>query len=670
MKLERLLTLTIVGLLSVGLAFSEFARFQQAKEGRAIVDRLETAETNAVAALNAVIEPGVVSAADNSVYMIVSKDTYFGTAFVVDRERGLLATAAHVIDAMEEIDPEAEYSVLNRRSAKPLAVRATRMHAGYGAFRDFVETYQPIDPESRLRRPKPIALHDFSNDAGMLFVDPIDPETGENILGPNLPVASRETLLALKPGEPVAVIGFPSDAMSPHPEKSAASRSERGIIASMVSPIDLVEIGDDPKANSLIIHRMATAGGNSGGPLINKAGEVIGIHTHGYDSLQSNGDGMGQRADVIYDMLNALQEEETVATSQIPDWEKRLSRWLKAKDILPYSVYHRHRKQEANEARKDERTLADIDLEADKPFDVMIFDMEFSDPQATYLLEARDLREEDEEEKEKEEKAGEERSGIERFIVRRRAHPSKVGVSSTPVFAFPESGQYASFTVRQRPGRHYAVFAFDYAVTYGPDGYCLLTAYHRRLGEETFRPRRTGGVPALHFEPVRYTSKAAPKASTGAGEAAQDAAKTTKRKARPNAPHQFVFLRPHCSSASKDFFIAVLSWKDEDEEKESQQDDDARPASEQTAMAALEAAFDLPRRTAAARETADKIVNFTQCRLGADDAGACAGPVSATYREDGAAGKDPGGKASSGKKADDDLAADVRNEGRSEGRAP
>lgn len=580
MKVERLVLLTVVGALSAALVLSEIARLNQNKQ---LSERLEAAETNADAALNAVIEPAMLQKTDKSVYMIVSEKTYHGTAFVIDRERGLLVTAAHVIEQLPLEEPNTTISVVNRYSKKPAAMLTSRMHAGYGAFREVAEAYQPIDPKSPIVNPRIVPLHDFSNDAAILIVDPIDPETGENILGPDLPIATRETLLSLKAGDPIAVVGFPSDNIVVNTAKSAASRTERGVIASMISPIDLVEESGDPVRDNLIVHRMATAGGNSGGPILDRDGRVIGIHSHGYDSTQSNGDGLAQRADVIHDLLNVFQEEESVARIYKPDWEKRLSRWVKAREALPYTLYYRHAKRMRNGAAYMEKTFQDIDFNAEKKFRAQINDLEFMDAQRSFSLPAPDLIKP----KPKSETAS---------PPRRTSSRTTIKAAPTPTFEFKRSGEYSVMAFRRNPNRHYVVFAFDYSVNWSQHGFCRVDAYHRKLGEDTFTPSMPTTFPTIRYRP----------------DVNED-----DPKSKAIQQHQVVFRRPNCGNATSPFFAGILSWEEPQQE-------------EQSAATVVAAAFDLQSQRIRVQETAGKIANFTQCRLGAND-DMCLTPVSAHY---------------------------------------
>ena len=63
-------TIVAVGLLIVGLSVSEYLRYLGDGRTKALEERLTVAESDAQAALKAVISPNVLSNADKSVYMV------------------------------------------------------------------------------------------------------------------------------------------------------------------------------------------------------------------------------------------------------------------------------------------------------------------------------------------------------------------------------------------------------------------------------------------------------------------------------------------------------------------------------------------------------------------------------------------------------------------------
>lgn len=510
---ERTAIVAAFVLLALALAASEAARFFSDKSSARLAAELAETKADAAAALQAVIPPALLEETDASVYMVTTKDGYVGTAFVIDRERGLLATAAHVAEDLVPEDAEQKVEVLNRASGKPLAVRAMRQHAGYGAFRRLAERHQPIDPDSEIGDPYPVPLIDFVGDAAILVVDPLDPENGENRLGPSLPIAARDTLLALKPGDPIAIVSFPSDSMTLHlAEKSASSRVERGVIAAMLSPIDLVDRSGDRKANTLIAHRMATAGGSSGAPILNRAGEVIGINSHGFDSPQSNGDSLAQRADLLHDLLSPLAEEEMVARVYRPDWEKRLARWPKAEDVLPYSLYVQHKENSRQKER--ETPVKDVVIPEAPPYDVTLIEGAFLRARRPLTLDASDAAP----------KA-------------RDAAAGKIESTATPVFRLAAGNEYAVYELPLDSDLNHVVYGYDYAVTYSLSGYCPVGVYHRKLKEKALTSKRPA-VTADVFIP------------------ATKGAKTT------NA-YQFIFSRSRCRDAGPGFTVGLVSWKPE-----------------------------------------------------------------------------------------------------------
>lgn len=560
---ERLIAAVVVGLLAVALAFSEFGRYRQ---GELLAKEVKTAKADATAALEAVIAPATLSAAEASVYYVEGSNGS-ATAFVIDRERGLLATAAHVAEVLDLDDEDDPPVVVNRHTGAPLRIIARRSHSGYGALGRAAEAYQPIDPESAVLFPEVVPIYDAAFDGAILFVDPIDPETGENRLGPSLPLASRQTLLALKVGDPIAVVSYPSTVMwSNAGDEEVASRAERGTIAAMRAPIDGIAESANPVFRNLIAHRMSTAPGSSGAPLFNGRGEVVGIESDG-----NAAEGLAQRADIIHDLLTALEEETAVADVYGPEWKKRLSRWLKAKDAIPYSLYRRYGPMDPP---GDDETLGNVDWDADRPFEVITADLTLGTMMSRGMIHApADLTRDELPEAASERTLGsEDREG-------------PVAAERTPAFRFAKPGRYNITSVFVEPGMDHVVFAFDYNLGTNNAGYCAIGFYHRRKGEAVFEEVGATRIPRIRIPASR------------------------------SGDHEFVFRRPkNCGSTGGQFFLGLLAW-----EAEEAGDAEKPPLS----LAALTPAA-LSARVVGAGA---RVRNFGACRLGGE---ACIAPVRAS----------------------------------------
>lgn len=470
-RLERLLMLAAVAALAIALALSEWTRLQEIRkldeQAASMAEGVAAAQANAQAALAAVISPAAVAEAGASVYLIVVNGATRGTAFVIDRENGVLATAAHTADSLPLDEEGASVHILNRRLRTPLAVTGRRLHAGYGEFAKVVEGYQPIRKNSSIYAPLAAPVRDLAFDAAYIYVDPVDPETGENRLGPDLDIADEEKLLALDAGAPIAVIGYPYDTLDDgFAIDAAVSRAERGAVAAMIAPLDAAAYDSDRVVSNLIIHRLSTAGGSSGSPVIDVDGEVVGVHTHGVESISSNADGAAQRADVLYDLASPAREAARLETVFIPSWRRTLSHWAKAEDVLPWSFYMEY----ADPGRKPAPTVGDIDFEAAAPFEKEIRVMSFGEAVEEYTVDAAD------------------------------ASLHTDGERSS--FRINEPGEYAETWFTADRSRETVLFAFDYSLR-AKGGHCKLTAYFRKKGENRLQVARNRAsfefhLPKLH----------------------------------------------------------------------------------------------------------------------------------------------------------------------------
>ena len=450
--------LTVLALVALGgaVAFSEISRRRDHRETKAGLAALEAdvdaARNEAHAALEAVIAPDTLAAANASVYLIVVNGRPRGTAFVIDRDKGILATAGHTADSLPVDDPKAEIHILNRFARAPIAVKDRHVHKGFGAFRALVESYQPIRKHTSIYAPQAAPVRDLAFDAGLITVDPIDPETGENRLGPDLPIASEEKLVKLSAGAAIAIIGYPYDTLDDGFSADAAiSRIDRGVVSAVMPPLDAAAEAPDPVVANLIIHRLATAGGSSGSPVIDADGEVVGVHTHGIESVSSNADGAAQRADILHDLITPGREARRLDEIFLPAWAKTLMHWARASDVLPWSFYMEYAKPDLDPAP----LVSSINFAAPTPFNKTMQQLSFG-------------------------------AAVDAWRVRA---PDAPGSAASPSFLVRERGQYAETWFEVDRSRDVVLFAYDYSLR-ARSGACRLESYWRRKGETRLEVQR------------------------------------------------------------------------------------------------------------------------------------------------------------------------------------
>lgn len=164
------------------------------------------------------------------------------TAFAV--QPSLLVTNAHCVNALKLKGGTPIVTQNDSGGTIRHRILATQIHPGYKASRNNAD----------------------SPDLGLLRVD------GKMLK--TVTIANDAELRALGPGDDVFVLGFPGRVMDPQSPSLTFLQGHIGRLTAMGE-----QAADSPTNRTLIQHDVVTRGGNSGSPIFNQYGHVIGVHS-------------------------------------------------------------------------------------------------------------------------------------------------------------------------------------------------------------------------------------------------------------------------------------------------------------------------------------------------------------------------------------------------------
>jgi S1-C subfamily serine protease len=272
--------------------------------------------------------------AEPSIYVVLIRsaagiDDAIATSFVVDQERGLLATNAHVAEDFFELAPgESMHVLASGGDSTPVRIVGVTIHPGRDQFNQLWDDYDPV---------LPISADDYRSidsagpgcDVALMQV-----EAGAT-LNAALPIAPEDVLLDLRPGEPVAYLGFPMEglALGGINPQLPSPKAQLGYVSDVTDYFG--SAAPDRDQRLLVHHALAASGGASGSPMINQAGQVIAVHNAmnpigqtQYGRIQSSaGIFFGQRADLVRELLDGTAEEHQ--RQRLETWTRDVRRFFR-----------------------------------------------------------------------------------------------------------------------------------------------------------------------------------------------------------------------------------------------------------------------------------------------------------------------------------------------------
>lgn len=255
-----------------------------------------------------------------------------GTASVVLMPDGTkaLATNAHVAEMFLQAKNNPANAGMKVVVVQPkgpdypqLDVVGVKIHPAWGPSNAAIERIMRKVVANAAQDVKPMLGYDVA----LMFVS--DPSK----LGEPLTYASRETIKALKTGDPLLLIGYAGEGLRGTDTKRPEPTSQTGIVTSMTT-FYLYKGSDDE--DLLVQHSVPAAGGASGSPMFNDKGEVVAlINAVNVADIAKSGARMtsaalvnyAQRADMLLDLISGeAQAKMPVYLKQMADAEARLSR--------------------------------------------------------------------------------------------------------------------------------------------------------------------------------------------------------------------------------------------------------------------------------------------------------------------------------------------------------
>ncbi len=163
---------------------------------------------------------------------------------------------------------------------------------------------------------------------------------------PRLKALPLGTSATVRPGDTVTVLGFPGSFQTTPGSGQIGQQQASTVVANIgsVSQVDVQATPDPslPTYQSLIVHQAPTNHGNSGGPLLDERGQVVGINTLGNPSNQ------GQYYSIAIDYAKRL----------LPDLEAGRSHGLIGWNLVQLSAEDPHLTQTLEDIYASDSTYA------------------------------------------------------------------------------------------------------------------------------------------------------------------------------------------------------------------------------------------------------------------------------------------------------------------------
>jgi hypothetical protein len=285
-------------------------------------------------------DQSVIDHLQRATFLVFKRDaqgnkSIVGTAWVLSPT--VLATNAHIAARCDELPARGKKPGKTCQDLKPgdaLFVQAPGAggatyevikHSFHPGYVGFPELMRSADPAIANMYYGPMQVDvGYTHDVGLLYI--------KGTLADDLPlqVASKDELLALKPGMFLASSGYL------HPEDvlmvSATPQVHYGNIGALT---DFMFLPTDPAHSYLIQHSIPEdVEGGSGSPIINPAGHVIAIHNAGNVGATGAPSGVeinyAQRADLAADLLAGRGEAAYAADK--PYWLQQMGKFKRGID--------------------------------------------------------------------------------------------------------------------------------------------------------------------------------------------------------------------------------------------------------------------------------------------------------------------------------------------------